>query len=59
MTKDQIKQKIEDIDEQLSQIDETLASSDEISVHELYQKEAELMIEKYTLVQQYEQLIAY
>ena len=59
MTKDQIKQKIEDIDEQLSQIDKTLASSDEISVHELYQKEAELMIEKYTLVQQYEQLIAY
>lgn len=59
MTKEQIKEKIENIDEQLSVIDETLASTDEICVHELYQKEAELMKERFTLVQQYEQLIAY
>jgi predicted transcriptional regulator len=59
MTKEQIKKKIEKIDDQLSIIDETLASTDEVCVHELYQKEAELMKERFTLVQQYEQLIAY
>lgn len=59
MTTKEIKKRIEDIDDQLSIIDETLASTDEVCVHELYQKEAELMKEKFTLIQQYEQLIAY
>jgi hypothetical protein len=50
---------IQSIDDQLSLIDETLSSSDEISVHELYEKEAVLMAKRYSLISQYEQLISY
>jgi len=59
MTKETIKSKIEIIDGELSVLDELLASSDEISVHEIYEREATLMAERYTLISQYEQLIAY
>lgn len=54
-----IRNRIEQIDQQLCELDEVLASSDEISVHELYEQEATLMAEKYTLISQYEQLIDY
>jgi len=59
MTKEQIKQQIENIDNQLCELDDILSASDEISVHEVYERESELMKEKFTLVQQYEQLISY
>ena len=59
MKAQEIKNRIEEIDQHLCQIDEVLASSDEISVHELYEQEATLMAERYTLISQYEELIAY
>jgi hypothetical protein len=59
MKKEQIKQEIEEIDNQLSELDDILSACDEISVHEIYERESELMLKKYTLIQQYEQLIAY
>jgi hypothetical protein len=59
MTKEQIKQEIENIDNQLCEIDEALLACDESSEHEMYKLESELMFKKYTLIQQYEQLIAY
>ena len=59
MTKEQIKQEIEEIDNQLCELDDILSACDEISVHEVYERESELMLKKYTLIQQYEQLIAY
>jgi predicted ribosome quality control (RQC) complex YloA/Tae2 family protein len=54
-----LQNEIQSIDDQLSLIDETLSSSDEISVHELYEKEAVLMAKRYSLISQYEQLISY
>lgn len=61
MTKDQIKEKIEELDNDLSKIDEKLnfIDSDDVNVHELYQKEAELIEKKFLLIQQYEDLIHY
>jgi cob(I)alamin adenosyltransferase len=59
MKKNEIKKEIENIDQELFNIDETLSSSDEISVHELFQKEAKLLEKKFLLIQEYEQLIAY
>jgi hypothetical protein len=56
---EEIKKKIEEIDKELCLLDDVLSSSDEISVHELYEQEAVLMAKRYTLISQYEQLIAY
>lgn len=54
-----IKQRIDSIDEELYQLDEALASCDEICIHEIYEKESALITERFTLISQYEQLIAY
>lgn len=56
---EKIKTRIEEIDNQLSELDQILSSTDEISVHEVYEQESKLMAERYTLISQYEQLIAY
>lgn len=59
MKKEQIKKQIEEIDNQLSEIDGILQAVDESSVKDVLEKEAELMKKKYTLIQEYEQLISY
>jgi hypothetical protein len=59
MKAQEIKNRIEQIDQHLCELDEILTSSDEISVHDIYEQEATLMAERYTLISQYEQLIVY
>ena len=59
MKKEQIKKQSEEIDNQLSEIDGILQAADESSVKDVLKKEAELMKKKYTLIQEYEQLISY
>jgi hypothetical protein len=54
-----LQNEIQSIDQELSLIDEILSSSDEICIHNYYELEASLMAQKYTLISQYEQLIAY
>jgi cob(I)alamin adenosyltransferase len=58
MKAEQIKEQIENIDQQLFELDETLSCNDEIDVHRYYELEAKLITQKKLLLTDYENLIA-
>ena len=57
MKAEQIKEQIENIDQQLFELDETLSCNDEIDIHRYYELEAQLMTQKKLLLTDYEKLI--
>jgi hypothetical protein len=57
MKAEQIKEQINDVDQQLFELDEIIASSDEIDIHRYYELEAMLVTKKRKLLTDYENLI--
>ena len=57
MKAEQIKEQIENIDQQLFELDETLSCNDEIDVHRYYELEAKLVTQRKLLLTDYEKLI--
>jgi cob(I)alamin adenosyltransferase len=57
MKAEQIKEQIENIDQQLFELDETLSCNDEIDIHRYYELEAKLVTQRKLLLIDYEKLI--
>jgi cob(I)alamin adenosyltransferase len=57
MKAEQIKEQIENIDQQLFELDETLSCNDEIDIHRYYELEAKLVTQRKLLLTDYEKLI--